>query len=393
LIAADKDLSREFQETLPGAKSFQILNEIHGYPTPQVLEMRLNQLKPQAVLIDVESDLARAEEVIQYIAGTDHDLVIVGIHSLNDSAAILRSLRAGASEFLHSPFDPTVQREAVARLIRLSQPTPSEALLDREFAGNLLCISSTKPGAGSSTVATQVAFAIHRLTGGRVLLADFDLVGGAIGFYLRLEHRASLLDALLHAEHLAPHDWSSMAENCSGIDILPAPAEPYAGGVENNRLAVVLDSARRSYDWIIVDLPMIFQRISMMTASQSDRTLLITTPELPSLHLARKSVALLEQIGLPKDRVQMLVNRVSRWDGIGVADLEKLFNCPVFSSLPNDYFSLHRAITLGQPLGPEGDLGKSLDALAAKLSGTSAPSGKKAVEVGAGRAILSPSNG
>ena len=35
--------------------------------------------------------------------------------------------------------------------------------------------------------------------------------------------------------------------------------------------------------------------------------------------------------------------------------------------MPNDYFSLHRVVTLGQPLGPEGELGKAIEKLAASL--------------------------
>ena len=64
------------------------------------------------------------------------------------------------------------------------------------------------------------------------------------------------------------------------------------------------------------------------------------------------------------------MNRVERRDDIGAANLEKLFNCPVHASLPNDYFSLHRVVTLGQPLGPEGELGKAIEKLAVGLCGT-----------------------
>jgi len=63
----------------------------------------------------------------------------------------------------------------------------------------------------------------------------------------------------------------------------------------------------------------------------------------------------------------VLVNRVDRRDEIGAANLEKLFNCPVHASLPNDYFSLHRVVTLGQPLGAEGELGKAIEKLAAGM--------------------------
>jgi pilus assembly protein CpaE len=375
LISANAQLSRDFQQTLAAARTFQIAGEITGYPTAQVLEMRLNQTQPQAVLVDLASDLEKASELIQFLSGLGRDLFIIGLHTSNDSSAILRSLRAGATEFLHAPFDPEVQREAMNRLVRMRQPAVSDVGLDREISGTIQVFASAKPGAGSSTIAAQTAFAIRRSTNARVLLADFDLMGGAIGFYLKLDHRCSLLEALQHAEHLDPSGWNSITAKCGGVDILPAPLTPYARGIDSNRLSLVLESARHAYDFVIVDLPMIFNRISMMAASQADRAFLVTTSELPSLHLARKSVALLEQIGLPKERVQMLVNRISRRDGIGVADLEKLFNCPVFASLPNDYFSLHRVITLGQPLGPEGDLGKSFEQLAAKMLSPSTPQG------------------
>jgi pilus assembly protein CpaE len=87
--------------------------------------------------------------------------------------------------------------------------------------------------------------------------------------------------------------------------------------------------------------------------------------------------------------VQMLVNRISRWDGIGTADLEKLFNCPVYSSLPNDYFSLHRVITLGQPLGPDSDLGKAIEGLAGRLAGPSQSATKRPAD---GRAAMTLPN-
>ena len=56
--------------------------------------------------------------------------------------------------------------------------------------------------------------------------------------------------------------------------------------------------------------------------------------------------------------------------------MEKLFGCPVHASLPNDYFSLHRVVTLGQPLGGDGELGKAIENLASRLS-AGIPRGKK----------------
>ncbi len=143
----------------------------------------------------------------------------------------------------------------------------------------------------------------------------------------------------------------------------------YTGPVDAARLHAVLEHARMNYDWIVIDLPVVFQRLSLMTISESDHAFLVSTSELPSLHLARKAVNLLDQLGFPKERFQIMMNRINRRDEIGGSDIERLFNCSVNSRIPNDYFSLHRAVTLGQPVDGHCELGKAMEGLASRLSG------------------------
>ena len=68
----------------------------------------------------------------------------------------------------------------------------------------------------------------------------------------------------------------------------------------------------------------------------------------------------------------MIVNRMSGREGVTVSDIEKLLNCSVYATLPNDYFALHRVVTLGQPLAGDGELGKAVQVLAGLISGPSA---------------------
>jgi pilus assembly protein CpaE len=166
--------------------------------------------------------------------------------------------------------------------------------------------------------------------------------------------------------------------NYGGVDILPAPAAPYAEPLDGPRLRVLIEHARNLYDWVILDLPAIFNRTSLMAISECERAFLISTSELPSLHLTRKALTMVDQLGFPKDRFQVLVNRVDKRDDISTADMEKLFGCPIHAKLPNDYFSLHRVVTLGQPLGTDGELGKAIEQVAGRLSGSLAPLKKSA---------------
>lgn len=365
LIAPHRDLALQFAAALPQTRAFQILGELKTYPTPETLEIRLRQHRPDVIAIDLATDLAAAIELIQATVGLSPPVQVVGLHVQNDSQAVIQSLRAGAAEFLHAPFDLNTLREAGARLRRLSG---SETASEPEL-GRVLAFCSSKPGSGASTIATQTAFAMQRLSGKRILLADFDLTGGTIGFYLKLSHAYSLVDALQHAEHLDSSLWSSLAVNHGGLDILPSPAAPYAEPVDPARLRVLVERARQLYEWVVLDLPTVFSRTSLMGIAESETAFMVSTSELPSLHLTRKAMGMLDKIGFPRERVNVLVNRVDRRDEIGGAQLEKLFGCPVYASLPNDYFSLHRVVTLGQPLGPDGELGKAIDKLAGRLCG------------------------
>jgi pilus assembly protein CpaE len=363
LVSPDRELADAFTSTLARTHAFQILSDLRSYPSSQTLDMRLRQLRPDVLLIDLGSSLETAAELIRFAAALPHPPQVVGLHKQNDSRAILLSLRMGASEFLHAPFDVDVQREAISRLRRLRQPEP-ETLPD---PGTVVVFSSAKPGAGASTVAIQTAFALQRAGAKRVLLADLDLMGGTIGFYLKLNHDRSAIDALESANQLSPSLWSTLVADSEGIDVLPAPDAPFAGGVDSTRLHAVIEYVRMNYEWVLIDVPVVFQRLSLMAISESDRAFLISTSELPSLHLARKAVKLLDQLGFPKDRFQVVMNRVDKRDELGGTEIEKLFNCTVHSRIPNDYFSLHRSVTLGQSVDGHSELGKAIQAIAAKL--------------------------
>jgi pilus assembly protein CpaE len=383
-IVPNRELASQLSLSLEHTRAFQILAELKQYPSQQTLEMRLRQTKPDVILLDLATDLDVACELIRSVLSLNHPTHVVGLHVRNDSDAILRSLRMGATEFLYAPFDAQIQTEAITRLHRLLQPSPAEDLQP----GSMIVFSSVKPGSGASTLAAQTAFALRRITSQRVLLADFDLMGGIIGFYLKLTNTKSLIEALQFSDHSGETPWQSLVATSDGVDILPAPETPYTGSLDAARLHTVLEHARMNYDWIVIDLPVVFQRLSLMTISESDHAFLVSTPELPSLHLARKAVNLLDQLGFPKERFQIMVNRINRRDEIGGSDIEKLFNCSVNSRIPNDYFSLHRAVTLGQPVDGHCELGKAIEGLAGRLSGNTNPDRKKA-GLSDSRAVLS----
>src|SRR5262245_55072151 len=119
LISPDRALASQLSATLDESRSFQVLADLKEYPAANALDIRLRQLKPDVILIDAVTNLETACELARACSANQPPVLTVGIHRTNDSNAVVKLLRSGASEFLYSPFDPGEQREAVARLRRL----------------------------------------------------------------------------------------------------------------------------------------------------------------------------------------------------------------------------------------------------------------------------------
>lgn len=365
LISPDRRMAEQFVSSTAKTRVFDIVADLNAYPTAQALDSKLRQLRPEVVLIDVATSLDAATELIRYATSLNPPAHVVGLHTHNDSEAILRSLRFGASEFLYAPFDVSIQEAAITRIQKLLQPMGG---VDR-VKGKVVVFSSAKPGSGASTLAIQTAYALRRATGRRVLLADFDLLSGSTAFFLNAQHEYSLIDVLEHADRLTTELWSTVTVDADGIDVLPAPEMPYTDAIEPRKMSAILEHGRRNYDWTVVDLPCIFHRLSLVSVMEADRAFLISTPELASLHLARRAVKLLTQIGVDTEKFQVLINRMDSRDELSTGNLTKLFDCRVDTSLPDDKLGIQRVVTLGKPIESETELGRVIDSLAGKLMG------------------------
>ncbi len=365
LICPNRALAAQFLETA-ARDGFQVLSQLENYPSRQTLDIRLRQIRPDLVVLDVGSNLSTAADLIRYAVATSHHTHVVAIHSASEPELVLRALRSGATEFLTAPFEIQVQQEALARLRRLRQPQTD----NRPEPGHVLAFASAKPGSGASTLAAQLAFSLQALTKERVLLADFDVMGGTIGFCLKIAPEYSLSDLLTTGDSTPATHWQGVVATHAGLDLLPSPAVPPDEPPDTSRLHEIIESARSAYDWVLIDLPAIFHRISLITFSQSDQAFLVSSAELPSLHLARKAAMLLAQLGIEKQRFQLVLNRATTRHGIRGAELEKILSCPVSTTLPDDYLSTHRALALGQPLERESALGRAVEGLAAQICGS-----------------------
>ncbi len=350
-VLPNRTLAQQFLRALPESRAFQITAEWTGYPPLAKLETQLRQSRPDVLLVDVTADLAQATAIIATAAGLAVPIPVVALHIANEAQAVLECLRAGAVEFLHAPFTRELQLAAVARIVTLLPGTN----LAESRRGRLVVFASAKPGSGSSTLAAHSAFALHEVTGQRILLIDFAITSGTMRLLFKLPGTPSLTEALQALEanslYAAPEIWGPLVQRKGDVDVLPSPDVLAATCPDPSKLRRILECARPVYDWVVVDLPSIFERLSLLMLPEADRGFLVTTPELPSLHLTRKAVSLLAQLGLSPGSFDVVVNRAGRADEVTLEAMAKIFQAPVYATFPNDYLSLHKALSAGQPIG------------------------------------------
>src|SRR3974390_296284 len=100
MIAPDRALATQFSRAMENLGAFEVLLDIKSYPSEQTLDIRVRQLRPEVVFVDVASDLDQSIAIIARIALMDPQVTAVALDSRSDSDTHLRLLRAGESAFL-----------------------------------------------------------------------------------------------------------------------------------------------------------------------------------------------------------------------------------------------------------------------------------------------------
>jgi len=365
LVCPDRNLAQEFSAAVGDLKSLNIVGEIKEYPAPAAIDQRLKQLRPDAVLLDVGTEREAALFLLSHLVGAHPGTPVIGLHRSGDPETILLCLRNGVAEFMHAPFRLAEVEQAVLRLVRRKETD----VRNQPSRGRLVAFVPAKGGSGTTTVAANVAHAVSRLSQRRVLLADFDLAQGTICFLFKMTHNYSLLDAIKHSHQLDESLWGSLVAPRGSLDILPAPEKPYLSPIEPYRVHECLEYARSIYECVIVDVASISEKVAMATLNEADQIFLVANPELPTLFLARKTLALVDEMGFQKEQVRVVLNALHKREELSLSDIEKIFRVPIYATFPHDSSCVRRALTEGRPVEEKSDLGKAYRKFAERLMG------------------------
>ncbi len=364
LICPDQELGDQLAAALLESHKVGLVRRLEAYPNPVDLSRFIRAAAPEVVFISIETR-QQALDTAKLIEDQARGTQVVAINRTCDPPTLLETMRAGIREFLAPPFDQQVLQESLQRVEDLIRQNPPEF----ETTDSVFAFLPAKAGAGATTIAVNTSLALSRMPDTNVLLMDLDLNSGLAGFMLLLNQTTySILDAAENALEMDENLWPKIVSTKGTLDVLPVGKMRPGFRIEPTQIRHILAYARRHYSSIFVDLSGMMERYSIEILQESKRIFLVTTAELPSLHLAREKLAFLRGMEL-EPRVSILLNRSQKRGQISLAEMEKLFGMPIHMTFPNDYVGVHTALTAGKHVESASALGSRYRELAESMVG------------------------
>lgn len=360
-ICPNPKISRElaglFSHLVPSFSAF----DLDAYPMRHQMAKVIAEQTPQLCLIEVSEPYEGALAIIPDLQRIDAKLPIIAVLSSNDSELILRCLRQGASDFLIAPF---TSEQVEAALQKIAKLNPARV----QHPGKVYCFMPAKGGCGATTIASNLAYQLRRATDKRILLADLDPLAGTLSFLLKIKSSYSFIDALARSHDIDADLWKSVVNNRQGVDVLLAPEVMTEGMSELSDASPVIEYTRGIYDLVVLDAGSVYGDWNLSQAQHSDEIFLVTTNELTALQAVQRALSYLDANGVERFKIKLIVNRYDRHVGLSKDVIGTALHTDIFHLMPADYESIQKALMEGKPLAPTTNFGKSITALADRLS-------------------------
>ncbi|HUQ31199.1 MAG TPA: AAA family ATPase, partial [Pyrinomonadaceae bacterium] len=342
ILSTGLDTFKEIRSALASDARARLLA---GGDDAEQVYAEIKNLRPTAVVIAMsEANSEQAVKMIERLSSESPQTAVISAARNASPDLILRSMRAGAREFLRLPI---ITEEFKTVLDRTSEFCAGQKIAPKK-KGRMIAVFSSKGGCGTSFIATNLAASLNAPT----MLVDLNLQAGDLPLFLGVEPKYSIADMV---ENRARMDDSLLASyvtpHSSNLWLLSAPREAdSADDIEPEHVFEALERVRESYDYVVLDPQHTFDAITLAALDQSDDIVLVLTLDIPAIRSAQRALEIFDRLGYPRKKVRILVNRWSKQIDLDLQQVERFLKEKVTGFVSSDYQMAVTSINLGQPL-------------------------------------------
>jgi pilus assembly protein CpaE len=324
------------------------------------------ETKPDVVLMDINmpdmDGIAATEAIRQKMPFVQ--VVILSVQG--DQNYMRRAMLVGARDFLTKPPMPDELITAIrgaGKVAREERHKASQALVAAESStgttvvagiatqGKIVMIYSPKGGAGCTTLAVNLAIALHNEET-RTALVDANLQFGDVAVFLNEQGKNSVLDLAPRADELDPEivEEVMIKHAASGLHILAAPPRPEnAEKVSSDQFTKLLRYLRQMYAYVVVDTCSYLTDITLSVLDLADVVVLVTTQDIPSIKDGRLFLDLMLTLNIPVEKIAFIMNRFDKRIAITPEKVGENLKQEVLAVIPLDEPTVIPAVNRGVP--------------------------------------------
>lgn len=360
LVCPNRQFLTDLGPLLAHALPLAPVQDIPAYPSRRQIVDILKVFEAKLCLLDFSQAGDEPARVLEDLHAAAPGLPVVALLANHNADAILRCVRLGASDILIHPFTTDQIEAAIEKIVRM---LPQE----RRGGGRLVGLIPAKGGAGTTTIACNLAYQCKRLGAQRIFLGDMDPLAGTVSFLLKLSTGYSFMDVLGRAPGLDADLWRQMVTTSQGVDVLLAPETPPDPATELPTASPILDYTQDNYQAAIFDCGSAYGAWHLSIAQRCDEILVVSTNELASLQAAQRTIAYLGRHNVDRSRLKFVLNRYVKDEGLNAENIADVLGLEPYHVIPNDPDAVQKSAMDGKPIAPNSAAGKSLASLANRL--------------------------
>jgi len=320
----------------------------------EALQMAM-QLKPDICLIDTDLPVLNGFQATELIVLGSPETLVILVSSAEDPEQLRKAMRAGARDHLTWPIDPTLLVETIQKVYEVEEKRKSPEFVSAIDPSRLpltISVTGAKGGIGKTTISVNMAISLLQEIKDRTVLVDLYTQFGDIAMMLNMTPKRTLvdlipyldeLDADLLEDHMMVHD--------SGLKVLVGATAPQPLDMLSvHAIESVLNILKRTYRFIVIDVPPILHAGTLYVMSHSHIVILVANLfDLTTINDTKMLYEALSGTYVSKEKVKIVLNRVTKQNRLQTIDVERAIGQPVFAHIPNDGRLVPNSINQGIP--------------------------------------------